>query len=126
MINLNNPQLSINRLEIIQAIKAGQEKHIREYAEALADYQAVLLKEFTRIQGQISAGNFKDVSVNIPAPQDHSGDYSHILNMLERGTAEDLVVDSNAFKAYFNNEWVWSRGFAETASFYKASLGASN
>lgn len=125
MITLRNPQLSINRLEIIQAIKEGQAKHNSEYTEARADYEAVLLKEFTRLQEQIAAGNFKEVSINIPAPQDHSAEYTHILQMLERGTAEDLVVDSDAFKAYFNNEWVWSRGFAETASFYKASLGAS-
>jgi ATP phosphoribosyltransferase len=125
MITLRQQQLSVKRLDIIEAIKEGQAKHLAAYAEAKADYEAVLLSEFTRIRNQIAAGNFAEVTIHITAPQDHSAEYSDILEMLSYGVEDSLVLDRDAFKAYFKNEWQWSHHFHETASFYKATLAAA-
>lgn len=122
MITLRNQQVNVNRLEMIEAIKAGRALHVAQFTEAHADYQAVLLKEFTRIRDQIAAGNFKDVSFHLIAPQNHTEDYDEVIEMLERSIDDTVTLDRDAFKAYFKNEWSWSRGFAESAAVYKASL----
>jgi roadblock/LC7 domain-containing protein len=126
MITLRQQQVTVDRLDMIQAVKAGQAKHISEYTEAKADYEAVLLSEFTRVRDQIAAGNFKDTSVHVPAPQDHSADYAEVIEMMEMSVDKNLTLDREAFKAYFKNEWSWSRNFAETAGFYKATLAAAS
>jgi hypothetical protein len=125
MITLRQQQVTVDRMAMIQAVKLGQAKHIAEYNEAYADYKAVLLNEFTRVRDQIAAGNFKETTVHIPAPQDHSADYKEIIEMMEMSVETNLTLDREAFKGYFKNEWAWTSSFLETASFYKASLGAA-
>lgn len=125
MITLRQQQFNVKRDDLINAIKKCKADHVAAYAEAKADYEAALLAEFTRIRDQIAAGNFKDVSLHLPAPQDHTADYTDILEGLEFSSDETFLLDKDAYKAYVKNEWSWSHHFAESASMYKATIAAA-
>ena len=124
MFTLRNQQINVSRHEMITKIKEGMAKHQAAYAEAHEDSVKALIILLDRIRAQVAAGNLKETTVNLPAPQSHLKEYQEAIEMLEMSVDETITLDRDAFKAYFNNEWAWSTHFESTSAMYKGVLAS--
>ena len=49
--------------------------------------------------------------INISFPDNHAKDYQNVIGMLERSVDATVNLDTNAFQAYYKNDWPWSNNF---------------
>lgn len=49
--------------------------------------------------------------INISFPDNHAKDYQNVIDVLERSVDATVNLDTNAFQAYYKNDWSWSNNF---------------
>lgn len=119
---MHSKTVNVNRLKMIESIKAGLALHTATYNEAQADFQQYALIEANKFRDAIAAGDFRKTSINLVQPTSHIKDYEEAIEIFEMSVDENINIDLDAFKAYFKNEWNWSRGFESTAMMYKSAI----
>lgn len=124
MLNTRMQTVNVKRLDIIDALKKGLIEHEASLSEALSDYNAAVIKFLELALQNAKNGNFKDLVLNIPKPEDHTKDYQHILDMLELSVDETIQLDSDTFRAYFKGEWSWKHRFLDIMASTKAYIGS--
>ena len=119
---MHSKTVNVNRLKMIEAIKAGLALHTATYNEALEDFKQYALIEANKFRDAIAAGDFRKTGINLVAPTSHIKEYEEAIEIFEMSVDENINIDLDAFKAYFKNEWTWSRGFESTAMMYKSAI----
>lgn len=124
MINLRQQSVNVDRLTLIEALKKGLAKHEAEYQEACKDYKQATVAFLDDAAARARAGDFKDLRLSLTAPVYKGDEYKDMIELLGESVDTTIQLDSEAYKAYYRNEWPWSRGFLESAVAYKTALGA--
>jgi hypothetical protein len=129
---MQNPQrnvmnaIKMNRLELLEIVKANKITHVTEFLEAVEDYKKLVL--------QIAQGNaklaktgdleqFKKIKTTPAAPTSYENDYKRAIRMLELSIESIIEVEEDVFNQLVLDEWSWKRGFVATSMAYK--VGAS-
>lgn len=121
MITLNQQSVTVQRKDLITAIKSNRKEHISEYNQAYSDYKAKVKYELERALKEANEGKFDNVAVLIQSPVSHENDYNDIIEMLEMSVDDNITLDRDSFKAYIKNEWNWTRQFKVLNASYKIS-----
>jgi roadblock/LC7 domain-containing protein len=119
---MHNKTVNVERLKMIESIKAGLALHTKTYNEALVDFKEYALIEVNKLQAAIAAGDYSKTAINLIQPVSHIKEYEEAIEIFEMSVDENINIDLDTFKAYFKNEWQWSRGFESTAMMYKAAI----
>ena len=125
MMTNGQQSVTVNRLALIKAIKEGRDQHRAQYDEAVVDFKAKLEAELSRVLKQVRKGNVQEHHVNVTPPPCHLTDYDDVIEMMEMSVDENITLDRDAFKAYFKNEWSWTRTFNTLNSSYKVGIGSA-
>lgn len=120
MLNLRTQTVNVSRESLIKALYANLEEHKAEYKQAMLDYQAKVIADLSAAIARAQAGDFAKVNVHVNQPESHEQDFLDVISMLEMSVDETINLDSEAFKAYFRNEWPWKRQFDMLTASYKA------
>ena len=120
MLNMRSQSVNVNRSELISALKANLATHKEELECANRDYKVLVINELHSALDRAAHGDFSKVEVSIKKPQSHEKDFVEIIEMMEMSVDETINLDSEAFRAYFKNEWPWKQSFDLLASTYKA------
>lgn len=121
MMNIRSRSVNVDRTKLLEALKTNREIHKNEYAHALvafktrllADLEAALLKV-----DEAEPAKLKGFELEVDFPHNHDREFSDIIDMLEHSTDSVINIDSESFKAYFNNEWTWTTHFKNSVSNY--------
>lgn len=121
MMNIRQRSVNVDRSKLLDALKTNREIHKTEYAQALiafktrllADLEAALLKV-----DEAEPAKLKNFELDVDFPMNHDQEFGDIIDMLEHSTDSVINIDSESFKAYFNNEWNWSHSFKNSISNY--------
>ena len=119
---MHSKTVNVNRLKMIESIKAGLALHTATYNEALADFREYALIEANKFRDAIEAGDYSKPGINLIQPVSHIKDYEEAIEIFTMSVDENINIDLDAFKAYFKNEWNWSRQFESTAMMYKSAI----
>lgn len=111
MMTNRNQTVNVERTAVIDALKKGLEEHKLQYAEAQKDYHQAVIKFLSNALNSAKDGDFSNLVLNIPKPENHEKDYLHILDMLELSVDDVITLDSDTFRAYFKGEWSWKHRF---------------
>lgn len=120
MLNMHNQSVTVQRDDLLSALKANLNAHRKQFAEATFDYQALVKRELAAALARAEGGDFSKVDVNVPKPQGHEQDFLDVIDMMEMSVDETIKLDRESFKAYFRNEWPWKRHFDILAQSYKS------
>lgn len=120
MINMRSQSVNVNRGELIFALKENLATHRLELESANRDYKELVTNELRAALDRATHGDFSMVEVSIKKPQSHEKDFIEIIEMMEMSVDETINLDSEAFRAYFKNEWPWKQSFDLLASTYKS------
>lgn len=118
--------IKMNRIELLDIVRANKITHIAEFIEAVADYKTLVL--------QITAGNaklaktadleqFKKIKSIPAAPVSYEDSYKRAIRMLELSVEDVIEVEEDVFNQLVLDEWSWKRAFMMSNSVYKS--GAS-
>jgi fibronectin type 3 domain-containing protein len=114
--------IKMNRLELLAIVRENKEKHITEFAEAVADYKILVLKT-TKANVALAKTEdleeFKKIKPVPPAPQTYETSYARAIRMLELSIEEIIEVEENIFNQLVLDEWDWKRGFVASNTMYK-------
>lgn len=121
------------RTEIIERVKTNRDKHAEDYATALKGYYLEVSEQLANLAGELAvaiteADAAKDpkalnFSVRAEKPEDHTGDYDRVIDMLELAKNETIELDEQEFAQYVRDEWAWKARFSATSSMYNAKFG---
>lgn len=114
--------IKMNRLELLQIVRANKITHIAEFLEAVEDYKKLVL--------QIAQGNvklaktadleqFKRIKAQPAAPVSYENDYQRAIRMLELSVEDVIEVEEDVFNQLVLDEWSWKRSFTMSNSTYK-------
>lgn len=112
MLNLRQQSVNVKRTELIVALQTGLQVHQKQYTEALVDYKEAITLFFELALKRAQDGDFSNVNHGLTQPVNRGEDYAKVIEMLEVSVDENITLDSEAFRAYYKNDWPWSRGFA--------------
>lgn len=121
--NQHNKSVNVDRIKMIESIKSGLVIHETAYNEAMADFKEYAVAEATKFQAAIAGGNFTKLHISLTPPVSHIQEYKDAIEIFEMSVDQNINVDIETFKAYFKNEWPWSRQFLESATMYKSAIG---
>ena len=128
MMNIRQRSVNVNRLQLLEKLRANLELHKTEFEEALGEYQERLLADLKLAVKKVnSTQNPRDLekfAFHVQFPQDHTDDYVEVIEMLELSVDENINLDAESFRAYFKNEWSWQRHFQQSKTMY-ATVGSS-
>lgn len=123
MLSLRNQTVNVNRISLIEALRKGLDLHRAQFAEAESDYKVAVQVFLIKALERTKEGDYSKVKLDLDPPQNRENDYLDVIEMLEVSVDETIQLDREAYKAYYKNEWSWSRNFLEAAASYKSFAG---
>lgn len=114
--------IKMNRLELLEIVRANKEKHIAEFIEAVADYKVLVLKI---AQGNVKVAKsadlekFKNLKPTPAAPVSYEDSYKRAIRMLELSVEDIIEVEEDVFNQLVLDEWSWKRSFTAASMSYK-------
>jgi hypothetical protein len=129
MIGMTNRTVNVSRLELLKKLKENLDIHRTDFEEAVVGYQVKLVNDLRSKLSEVSDSDPHDLEhikeVDFEFPENHEQDYVEIIEMLEMSVDQTIQLDTQSFKAYVKNEWVWSNRFTSIANTYKSFSGGS-
>jgi hypothetical protein len=118
MFNSNRQSVNVNRLALVEVLKANRITHVASYNEAVAGFQEKMIEVLKETLKKAKRGELKYLSVALQSPSSHEQEYTDAIEMLEVSVDDVINLDSDMFKAYYKDQWSWSRGFNELVGTY--------
>jgi len=118
----NMQTVNVDRIKLLEALKANLEIHRTEYAQALIDFKDRLEQDLKLAAKKVSKTEPKDLrdfNFTVNFPQNHEREFIEVIDMLEHSVDTTINLDSASFRAYIKNEWAWAHSFKMLNSSYK-------
>lgn len=124
--------VTVDRLKLIEQLKANLIKHVADYKEAVIGYKIKIHADVKHKLEQIELASDEEAleikAISFNPPRSYEKEYTDAITMLEWQVGDTVELDQTAFKQFVQNEWTWSGQFEVMNSTYKAfaaSVGAS-
>jgi hypothetical protein len=114
-----NP-LKVRKGELLTIMRANREQHRETFERALAKYHERMVEHLAQMLDD--AKNNRPVShrIDMPIPEDHTGDYDRVIKMLELAIDEEIVLHEQDANCYVMDQWAWSAAWAGSTVAYLA------
>ena len=114
--------IKMNRLELLEIVRANKEKHIAEFVESVTDFKNLVL---TVAQANVKLAKtgeleqFKKIKATPQAPVSYEDSYKRAIRMLELSVEDTIEVEEDIFNQLVLDEWTWKRQFTMSNTMYK-------
>lgn len=125
MMHVNNRTVNVKRADLLKALVEGREKHVADYAQAMADYREAAEKFLGEALERAKAGDLSNLRFDLPRPESNVGDYDEVIAMMELSVDDVISLDSGSFRAYVMGEWSWTHQLMKTTGALRNYLGKS-
>ena len=125
-------QVTVDRIQLIEKLKANLVQHKADYEEAVIGYKIKLRADLENKLTHVKVASNEEVleikPVPFNPPRSYAKEYEDAITLLEWQVGDTVILDQTAFKQFVQNEWAWSSGFDVLNTTYKsfaasASLG---
>lgn len=121
--------IKMNRLALLEIVKANKEKHVAEFVEAIADYKVAVLQLAQANLKLVKTGDLvhiEKVKTQPRGPVSYEKDYGRAIRMLELSVEEIIEVEEDVFNQLVLDEWSWKHSFMASNTLYKtAAIGGA-
>lgn len=121
MYNFN---VTVNKGDLLAIIKKNRTSHQELFDEALAGWHAQCLAEVGAVLEALQQSTEVKVSLRIPRPTDHTGEYDTIISMLERSISDEVTIDTQTYRQFVEDEWEWKQSWLIQNSVYSGAVKA--
>lgn len=116
-----NP-IKMNRIELLEIVRANKLKHMAEFEESVADYKNLVLQIAAANHKLAKTGDleeFKKIKHHPTAPTSYEASYARAIRMLELSVEDVVEIEEHVFNQLVLDEWEWKRGFVAASAMYK-------
>ena len=114
--------LEVKKSEIIKAVKANKEAHIKAYAKAVVAYKEEALKQLAEQTEKAKDGNLK-IKLNLTTPIDNGTSYDDIIEMFEFDVNEVVELSQSEYNEYVKDKTEVARHAEMANSMYLPGMG---
>ena len=117
--------VKLNKIELLDIVRANKDKHIKEFNEAVTDFKAaaiVLAKANLKLATTGDLAKIESIK-SIPAsPTSYEDSYSRAIRMLELSVEDIIELEETIFNQLVLDEWTWKRSFTASGAIYKTFI----
>lgn len=117
--------IKMNRLELLEIVKANKLKHMAEFEESVIDYKNLVLQIAAanhKLAKTADLAEFKKIKQHPSAPTSYEVSYSRAIRMLELSVEDVIEIEEHIFNQLVLDEWDWKRGFVAASAMYKTGI----
>jgi hypothetical protein len=113
-LSLHSMSVNVDRVHLLDTLRANLVKHVAAYNQAVIDYRlahiADLQAALVLADNELTPLN-KLVTAFDKPPVSYESSYVEVIEMFELSVDKTVHLASDAFRAYFKDEWTWKRSF---------------
>lgn len=110
--------VTVEKKRLIETVGKNLEGHRKEFLEAQERYRELCIELLDEALANARKGKEFSKMIHLPMPEDHSGDYSAALSMLEMSVDETVEIDEQAFRELVLNQWYWLASYHKNTQIY--------
>ena len=114
-------QVYIDRKEVLKRIKENRKNHRDLFFKAQKGYKKAVIKELNEMLKDARENRSVQHRIDLVMPQDHTGDYDVVIDMLEMSISDSIELAQHEFQNYVRDKWEWS-DFANVTNSVYASM----
>jgi hypothetical protein len=112
-----NP-VKVKKDELLEILRANRDEHGERYQKARRGYRKAVEAELRIMLSKVMDGEVVGVALaNIP-PEDHTGDYDDVIDMLGMDTDDTVILSQAQFRCYVKDNWGWKQQWITSNSEY--------
>lgn len=118
--------VKLNRDELLGIVRQNKDKHVKEYAEAVEDYKAAVIRIAKANLKLANTGDLDKIAKmqSVPGqPVSYEDSYNRSIRMLELSVDEVIELQEDVFNQLVLDEWTWKRSFTAMGATYKSFIG---
>jgi hypothetical protein len=119
--------VTVKKEELIKILKDNRAKHEQNYNDAVVGFyvsaEESLQTALARLAADKSAGKLNAVQVFEAVPENHLKEYDRAIRMMTMDTRGEIPLTVGEFSEYVDDEWHWTRNWAESNSKYSVLGG---
>lgn len=116
-----NMNVTVNKTDLLEKLKANRAKHLTMVQEARAGYLAKAKKALDQKMALLLKGQIVSLGFSLRMPVDHTSDYDTSIGMLEMATNQQIDLDASQYRTLVEDKWDWEREFYLANSGYSRS-----
>lgn len=126
MLHEREPNMAVQRLQLLGKLKENRERHKNLYEEMCKGYmvlveeanevfQVMLKEEFEKKPPQDVDHTkiYRQAFQHAVRPREHLSDYDETIEMLEWLQEEVVRISLNQFRSWVRDEWDWQANFVQ-------------
>ena len=110
--------IMVSKDQLLSALKANREKHGAEYEKAKAGYLKVTMEQVGEYLHRLANGQLLERAFIPPPPEDHTGDYDDVIDMMAWSTDAEIELTQSQFRQYVKDDWGWRDQWLASNSAY--------
>jgi len=115
----------VQKIDVLEQLRKNRELHHSIFLEAVVGYREEVIRQLETHLEEIRSGKPKRTSIHVPSPEDHTQDYDNAIEMLEMSVDDVIELDSDAFMAFYKDQWGWKKQFLASNSGYSQTANAA-
>jgi hypothetical protein len=114
--------ITVNKGELLDQLKENREKHHDLYEKAWDGYCKLARETLEEMLATIKAKKPIARGIGHIPPEDHTGDYDDVIDMLSWSLGDEVELTQTQFIQYVKDDWGWKEQWtASTTSYIQAS-----
>jgi len=113
--------VTVPREKLLDIVKRNREHHRAAYLEAFEGYSTAMRKALEDNLAAFKANSRHRVVITEYPPEDHTGDYDVVLQMIEMEVNGTVKLDQASFRQYVRDEWGWKQQWSVSNAKYMPS-----
>lgn len=118
----SNMKLKFDKNELILKISQNRQTHQATYEAAVLEHRRRLIEQLKEMLNRVSVTNreitHKDLTIDLPIPEQHLDEYDRVLVMLGMTTQPEIELTQEDFDCLVLDNWEWQASFASNTGRY--------
>lgn len=110
--------VTVNTLWLLGVVKKNREAHRDEYEKAFEGYREECIRCLQENLDALKSGAIRRVVISEDAPDDHTKDYTRVLEMLNASVDDQVTLTAMEFSNFALDEWGWKEMWVTSNSKY--------
>ena len=110
--------ITVSKTELLKIVKENRDNHHGLYEKAWSGYCKVARAELESMLERIRKDKPIPRHLMSVAPEDHTGDYEDVIDMLEMALGDEIELTQAQFKQYVKDDWGWKEQWTTSNTQY--------
>jgi hypothetical protein len=122
-MRMNNIRMTtkVDRLKLLETLRANRAKHAKIVAEAREGYIAKAQQSLTKRLAMLKEGQLVALTFTLKPPVDYTETYDNSIAMLEWNVESEVELEADEFRQLVRDEWDWTTDFLNSNSRYSGT-----